>query len=201
MQYTGGGTSFELGSGVPAAGMTTLAAAAAAGDTAVKVASVANVTAGQPIFVDTGLNLETDVITAVGTAGAAGTGITLATPLTLAHASAVPFNVNEGQPVGFTGDTLEHLNFFASGAPHGLGGETAPTEELLRALELPATYTSLLVSGSNYLGAVPKPSGDRRVLRDEPGEPDVDADGQLRCGLLARFGRRSGRSSVLLGLR
>ena len=120
-QYAGGGTAFELASNVPVAGMTTLAAASAVGATNVKVASVTNLIAGQPFFVDTGLNLETGVIAAVGTAGAGGTGVTLAAPLKLAHASGVPFNVNQGQPVGFTGDTVEHLNFFASGAPHGLG--------------------------------------------------------------------------------
>jgi hypothetical protein len=171
LQYTGGGTSFELGSGVPAAGMTTLAAASAAGDTNVKVASVTNVIAGQPIFVDTGLNLETGVIATVGTAGAAGTGVTLTAPLTLAHASGARFHVNQGQPVGFTGDTMEHLNFFASGAPHGLGGEADPTQELLRALELPATYTALLVSGSNYLGAVPKPTGTVAYFETNPVNP------------------------------
>ena len=79
--------------------------------------------AGQPFFVDTGLNLEVGQIASVGTAGATGTGVTLTAPLKLAHASGVPFHVNEGQPVGFTGDTVEHLNFFASGAPHGIGGE------------------------------------------------------------------------------
>ena len=139
--------------------MTTLAAAAAVGDTNVKVASVTNFVAGQPFFIDTGQNLEIGQIASVGTAGAAGTGVTLTAPLELAHASGVPFNVNQGQPVGFTGDTLEHLNFFASGAPHGLDGETSPTEELLRALELPSQYTALLASGSDYLGAVPAPTG------------------------------------------
>src|SRR3954469_1702430 len=53
LQYAGGGTGFELASGVPVAGMTTLAAASAVGDTNVKVASVTNLTARQPFFVDT----------------------------------------------------------------------------------------------------------------------------------------------------
>lgn len=166
LQYTGGGTSFELGSGVPAAGMTTLNGATAIGATTVTVATAANLIAGQPFFVDTGLNLETGVISSI-----AGTSVTISPALKLAHASGVPFNVNQGQPVGFTGDTLEHLNFFASGAPHGLGGETDPTEELLRALELPATYTALLVSGSNYLGAVPKPSGTVAYFETNPVNP------------------------------
>jgi hypothetical protein len=181
LQYAGGGTSFELASNVPVAGMTTLAAASAVGDTNVKVASVLNLIAGQPFFVDTGLGLETGLITTVGTAGATGTGVTLSAPLKLAHASGVPFNVNQGQPVGFTGDTLEHLNFFAAGAPHGIAGYTAPTQELLRALELPAAYTSLLLSGSDYLGAVPQPSGTTAYFETDPVNPvgntvNFDAD-------------------------
>ena len=106
----------------------------------VTVASAANLIAGQPFFIDTGLNLETGADQAIS-----GTTVTVSPALKLAHPSGVRFNVNEGQPVGFTGDTVEHLNFFASGAPHGIGGEAVPTEELLRALELPATYTALLV--------------------------------------------------------
>jgi len=166
LQYGGGGTAFELGSGVPAAGMTTLNGATAVGATTVTVASATNLVAGQPFFVDTGLNLETGVISSI-----AGTTVTITPALKLAHASGVPFNVNQGQPVGFTGDTIERLNFFASGAPHGLGGEASPTEELLRALELPATYTALLVSGSNYLGAVPHPSGNVAYFETNPVNP------------------------------
>ena len=171
LQYAGGGTSFELASNVPAAGMTTLAAPNAAGDTNVKVASVTNLTAGQPFFVDTGLSLETGQIASVGTAGAAGTGVTLIAPLQLAHPSGVPFHVNQGQPVGFTGDTVEHLNFFASGAPHGLDGEASPTEELLRALELPSQYTAMLASGSDYLGATDAPSGTVAYFETDPVKP------------------------------
>jgi hypothetical protein len=173
LQYSGGGTAFEFGSGVPAAGMTTLAAASAVGDTNVKVTSVTNLTDGQPFFIDTGQSLETGQVASVGTAGATGTGVTLTAPLTQAHASGVPFNVNQGQPVGFTGDTLEHLNFFASGAPHGVAGEEAPTQELLRALELPAQYTSMLISGNNYLGAVPKPTGTIAYFETDPVNPSA----------------------------
>jgi hypothetical protein len=166
LQYTGGGTSFELASNVPAAGMTTLASPAAAGDTTVTVANSANLVAGQPFFVDTGLNLETGVIQSIS-----GNTLTISPALKSAHAAGIPFNVNQGQPVGFTGDTLEHLNLFASGAPHGLDGETSPTEELLRALELPAEYTSLLVSGNDYLGAVPKANITHAYFETDPVNP------------------------------
>jgi hypothetical protein len=171
LAYAGGGTAFELASGVPAAGMTTTAAANAVGDTNVKVASVTNLVAGQPFFIDVGQNIEIGQISAVGTAGATGTGVTLTAPLRLAHASGVRFHVNQGQPIGFTGDTLEHLNFFAAGSPHGLDGETAPTEELLRALELPSQYTALLASGSDYLGAAPAPTGTIAYFETNPVKP------------------------------
>ncbi|HSS80638.1 MAG TPA: PKD domain-containing protein [Gaiellaceae bacterium] len=171
LAYTGGGTAFELASGVPAAGMTTTAAASAVGATNIKVASVTNLGAGQPIFIDIGQNIEIGQIASVGTAGAAGTGVNLTAPLARAHASGIPFNVNQGQPIGFTGDTLEHLNFFASGAPHGLDGETSPTEELLRALELPSQYTALLASGSDYLGAAPAPTGTIAYFETNPVKP------------------------------
>jgi len=171
LQYAGGGTAFELASNVPAAGMTTSAAASAVGATNVKVTSVTNLVAGQPFFIDTGQSLEIGQIASVGTAGAAGTGVTLTAPLKLAHASAVPFNVNQGQPIGFTGDTIEHLNFFASGAPHGLDGEASPTEELLRALELPSQYTAMLASGSDYLGTAPAPTGTIAYFETNPVKP------------------------------
>src|SRR5580765_3516115 len=66
---------------------TTLAAAAGAGDTVVKVASVTNMNVGHLLRLDTGTNAEFATIQSVGTAGAAGTGVTLTAPLTKAHAS------------------------------------------------------------------------------------------------------------------
>ncbi|MGZ4256601.1 MAG: sialidase family protein [Gaiellaceae bacterium] len=69
---------------------TTLAAASAAGDTVVKVASVAALAAGQVVNIDAGGLSETRTITSVGTAGATGTGVTLNSALSSAHASGVP---------------------------------------------------------------------------------------------------------------
>jgi hypothetical protein len=167
-----GGTSLQIGNeGSITAGMTTSSAATAVGDTNVKVVAVTNFVAGQPFMVDTGQNLEVGVIASVGTAGATGTGITLTAPLKFAHASGVPFRVDEGQPAGMSGDSVEHLNMWASGAPHGIDDESTPTQELIRALELPATYTSLLVSGPNYLGAVPAPTGTVAYFETSPVNP------------------------------
>jgi PKD repeat protein len=151
--------------------MTTTAAAVAAGDTNVKVADVSNLAPGEPIFIDTGANIEYDSIQSVGTAGATGTGVTLASPVRFAHAASVPFNVNEGQPVGYTGDTIEHLNYFAGGAPHGASGPGQPTVELQRALELPAEWTSLLLAGDNYLGATAQPGKPVAYFETGPVKP------------------------------
>ncbi|WP_028067667.1 PKD domain-containing protein [Solirubrobacter soli] len=164
-----GGTSLQIGNESSlTGGMTTSAAATDAGATAVKVAAVTNLVAGQPIMIDTGQNLEVGQIKSIDTAS---TTVTLQAALKFAHASGVPFRVNEGQPVGMTGDSVEHLNMWASGAPHGIDDESQPTEELIRALELPATYTSLLVSDNKYLGAVDAPKGAVAYFETSPVNP------------------------------
>lgn len=68
-------------------GSTTLAAAATATATNIKVASVTGFTVGESIAIDTGPNLETVAITSIGTSGSGGTGINVSPALTLAHAS------------------------------------------------------------------------------------------------------------------
>jgi hypothetical protein len=171
IQYAGNQTTFQIGDNTPVAGMTTTAAPTAAGDTNVKVASVTDLGVGNPIFIDTGDSIEYDTIRSIGTAGASGTGVTLASPLRLAHPSGVPFNVNEGQPIGYTGDTIEHLNYFAGGAPHGAKGPGQPTEELKRALELPAEWTSLLVADGKYLGSTRHPTKPVAYFETDPVKP------------------------------
>jgi hypothetical protein len=71
---------------------TTLAAPAAVGDSNIKVASVTNMVVGETVRLEAfqNANQEFATIQAVGTSGAAGTGVTLTAPLTLAHASGVP---------------------------------------------------------------------------------------------------------------
>ncbi len=151
--------------------MTTTAAASAVGDTNVKVAAVTNLAVGNPVFIDDGANIEYDQIVSIGTAGATGTGVTLATPLTLPHASGAPFNINQGQPTGYTDDSIEHLNYFAAGAPHGVDGPGEPTQELSRALELPAQWTSLLLAGDDYLGSTPQPTSPIAYFETSPVQP------------------------------
>jgi photosystem II stability/assembly factor-like uncharacterized protein len=80
---------------------TTLSAAAVAGATNIKVASVANFVAGQAMTVDSGVNAETVTIGTVGTAGATGTGVTFSPPLTLAHASGVSVTTTNANSPNF----------------------------------------------------------------------------------------------------
>ncbi|WP_028067666.1 PKD domain-containing protein [Solirubrobacter soli] len=77
--------------GTAARTATTLAAAASAGDSNIKVASVTNIVAGEPIRLEAAGNSSQEFATVqtVGTAGATGTGVTLSAPLTSAHASGV----------------------------------------------------------------------------------------------------------------
>lgn len=64
---------------------TTLAAAAAAGDSNIKVTSVTGVTAGDVIQIGAAGSREFRQVTVVGTAGAGGTGLDLNAPLSSAH--------------------------------------------------------------------------------------------------------------------
>ena len=77
---------------------TTLAAAATAGATNIKVASVTPFSVGQTIWIDATSEAEQVTIAAVGTAGSGGTGLDLTTPLTKAHASGRPAYVSLTTP-------------------------------------------------------------------------------------------------------
>ena len=61
-----------------------------AGPTTLRVATVAGFVAGDTIAIGSGANQETRVIQSVGTAGATGSGLTLATPLSIIHALNTP---------------------------------------------------------------------------------------------------------------
>ncbi|WP_034270550.1 hypothetical protein [Actinospica robiniae] len=84
----GTGSQLQIVSAVAAVGSQTtvsLAAPAAPGATNLKVASTTGLFAGHPVTVDTGASFETSIIQNVGSAGAAGTGVTLSSPLALSH--------------------------------------------------------------------------------------------------------------------
>jgi len=68
-------------------------------------------------------------------------------------------------------DTPEHLNYYASGTTHGPGGPSSPSEALKRALELPATWTSYVVSNDAYGGSEPKTSSPVAYFETTPAKP------------------------------
>src|SRR6185295_10353410 len=68
-------------------------------------------------------------------------------------------------------DTPEHLNYYASGTTHGPGGPASPSEGLKRALELPATWTSYVISGDAYGGSVPKTGKTVAYFETSPAKP------------------------------
>ena len=116
------------------AGPTVTAAAAAAGATNVKVASVNGFTVGMHVTIDTGANAESKVIQTVGTPGAGGTGITLTTALANAHASGVPFY----GPTA-TDPTGDMTKVFGEGSPEwneGRDSQIAPFATAARAKAL-----------------------------------------------------------------
>jgi hypothetical protein len=93
-------------------------------------------------------------------------------------------------------DDIEHLNYWASGTPHGVAGIDAPSVALSRALELPSTWTDYLVSRPEYGGAVARPRGPVAYFETTPVLPGTamtvnfdasfSADAQ-RTGGLAYF--------------
>lgn len=163
-----------------------LAAAAAAGDATIKVANASRLSVGQRVLIDAGPNAESRTIAGIGAAG-----VDLNAPLSSAHPNAATVAVLEGQPTGFTGDSIEHLNYFAGGAPHGFNGPEQPTEELKRGLELPAQWTSLLLAGDNYLGAAAQPAKPVAYFETDPVKPDST----LTVGFDAGFARDASGAS------
>ena len=116
------------------AGPTVTAAAANAGDTNVKVASVSGFAVGMHVTIDTGPTAESKVIMTVGTGGAGGTGITLTTALANAHASGVPFY----GPTA-TDPTGDMTKVFGEGSPEwneGRDSQIAPFATAARAKAL-----------------------------------------------------------------
>ena len=147
-----------------------------AGDTNVKVAAVTNLAVGNPIFIDTGANIEYGQIQSIGTAGATGTGVTLATPLKARARQRRAVQRQRGA-AGRLHDrhdrAPELLRRRRTARPRRAASQ--PTEELKRALELPAQWTSMLLAGDDYLGATAAPTTPVAYFETEPGQPDVDA--------------------------
>ena len=135
---TGGSTTIAAGNSSLAQGRGSLSAAAAIGATNIKVSSVTNLFIGQTLNIDSGANQETVTVTAVGSTGAGGSGITFTPALINAHSSGAVYaavtpagsmnirvasitNFAAGQTINIdTGASLESATLAAVGA----GGAT-----------------------------------------------------------------------------
>jgi hypothetical protein len=111
---------------------TSLAAAAAVGDTNIKVNSVNGLAAGQVIVLDNAQAAnELATIATVGTAGAGGTGVTLTAALAKAHALNAQVNVTAPDPTG------DMTKVFGVGSPEwneGRASQISPGNTAARAL-------------------------------------------------------------------
>jgi hypothetical protein len=123
---------------------TTLAADAAAGSTNLKVASVTNMVVGEKIVVDPGFPFaQYSRITAVGSAGAGGTGVTIANALTSAHASGASVQ-DLGSGITLTG-AVAHA--------HDATSRVIDTSALGTGITLSAPLTKVHAFGSTVNGS------------------------------------------------
>jgi hypothetical protein len=118
-------TVLENNNAVLTSTITTLAAAAPAGATNIKVAKVSGYSAGQPIEVEN----EFAGVQSVGTAGAGGTGLTLTSPLAQSHAI--------GAQVVAVDPTGDMTTIFGAGSPQwneAKASQLAPSGSAARTL-------------------------------------------------------------------
>lgn len=140
---------------------TTLAAPAAPGDTSVQVADVSGLAVGATLNVDTGDGggrLESRIITAVGTAGAGGTGIGLAEPLTGRHAEGAAVTRSGTANATITAISPRLIARLEIGYADG-GTDTIVTDDSWRTA-LGPTVTDNWYAGSDYDARREQPGWD-----------------------------------------
>jgi len=130
-----------------------LSAAASAGATNIKVTSTTNISVGDKIRLDIaspGHGIDNVTVTAVGTPGATGTGLTLAAPLRFDHSSNLPFS-DRG-----TGVTFSPATRFAHSSDEpvqALGGGITLDHPLAHGHAINAPVRDALVTTAGYQGS------------------------------------------------
>ena len=151
---------------------TTLAAASAADSATIKVASVADFSAGQTIMLDTGANLESAVIAAVGTAGATTVGTAAGAGETVVPVASV-IGFSAGQTITIDSGASRETATVAATAGGGGGARIIVTRPLALAHAASAqvsgtgiTFTAALTrahaSGTQVLTNLPTPGAPNR---------------------------------------
>jgi hypothetical protein len=158
--------------------VTTLPAAAAAGATNIKVAGVTDFIAGQTIIIDTDANLETAVISAVGTAGATTVGTAIDANATVIPVASIA-GFGAGQAITIDGGALSETAVVVSTAGGGRGGGAPTTATVTVAtplklahavgaqvsgtgITLTAALTKSHTAGVRVVTAVPTPGAPNR---------------------------------------
>ena len=163
-----------------AATQTILAANAGAGATNLKLAASADITAGDTLIIGAGAHKETARVAATGTPGANGSGVTLAAPLKLDHATGIDVS-DVGTGISFTPATkFQHLS---GDAVQALGSGLALDRPLARAHAYGADVTSTQAGLAGYQGPAPNKwfggmlsiKGGSLALMDASGKVVVDA--------------------------
>jgi hypothetical protein len=153
-----------------------LSAPAHKGDTTIKMSSTANISVGDRIRLDIaspGHGIDNVTVTSVGTAGANGTGITVAAPLQFDHASNLPYSVR-GTGISFAPATTsshssnEPVQALGSGITidHPLANSHAINTPVRDALVTSAGYQGTPAPNLWFGGPALSNNGGSMALRD-----------------------------------
>ena len=160
---------------------TTLPAASPVGATNIKVASVADFAAGQTLMIDSGVNLETAVIAAVGTAGATTVAAATADGATVIQVAGAAGFV-AGQAITIETDAKAETAVVASTAGGGRGGapititvtarlamsHAAGVQVAGTGITLAAPLARAHAAGAQVAGGVPTPGAANQYYRRRP---------------------------------
>ena len=142
-----------------AATQTTLAASTTPGATSIKLAALANVSAGDTLTIGTGQRMERAVVAAVGTPGAEGTGVTLTAPLKLPHTAGIDV---WGRSTGISFAPATRFAHRSGDAVQALGSGVVLDRPLSRAHPYGAPVQGAATANEGYQGPVGSNQGPQQ---------------------------------------